>query len=150
MPPIARSPRTENITAGSVGAIAAPSSPLIVQPRSSAQCANSAIRPAVANVPMTPAAATGTATVRKRRRPIEEPPSNRITISAIVPTRSTVFVDGARDGAASDATAATTRNRAAEGTAMRAPSLLASSAAESAAATRRTSNPKLVRSCTPP
>ena len=53
-PPIARSPRTENITAGSVGAIAAPSRPHVIQPRPSAQCANSAISPAVANVPATP------------------------------------------------------------------------------------------------
>ena len=53
-PPISRSPSTENITAGSVGAIAAPSRPAVIQPRPNAQCANSATSPAVANVPRMP------------------------------------------------------------------------------------------------
>ena len=53
-PSISRSPRTENITAGSVGATAAPSRPAVIQPSPSAQWAKPATSPAVANVPSTP------------------------------------------------------------------------------------------------
>ena len=42
-PPISRRPSTENITAGSVGASAAPRIPAVVQPKSNSQCAASAI-----------------------------------------------------------------------------------------------------------
>ena len=91
----------------------------MIQSRPSAQWANSATSPAVAKVPTVPSAATGSATVRKRRNPIEAPPSNRITTSATVPIHSTACVDGARDGTASDAAAATMRNTAAEGSGRR-------------------------------
>ena len=80
----------------------------------------------MANVPITPRVATGTATTLNRRRPIDEPPSNRITISAIVPMRSTDVVETTRDGKTSEATAAATRKTAADGIAVLALTLLAS------------------------
>ncbi len=97
-PLISRSPSTENITAGSVGAIAAPRRPEVTQERPSAQCANAATRPAVAKVPSTPSEAIGIAAARKRRQPIDEPPSKRITISATVATFSTVEIDKTSEG----------------------------------------------------
>ena len=118
-PAISRSPKTENITAGSVGATAAPSRPEVSQPSPSAQWANAATSPAVANVPRTPSETIGTAATRKRRQPIDEPPSKRITISATVATRSTVATGTWSDENTSEATAAATRKNAAEGTEVR-------------------------------
>ena len=129
-PPISRSPRTENITAGSVGATAAPSRPAVIQPSPSAQWANTATSPAVAKVPSTPSDTIGTAATRKRRRPIDVPPSKRITISATVATRSTVEIGSRSDEKMSDATAAATRKNAAGGTEVRALSFAVSSAAD--------------------
>src|SRR5581483_8901583 len=90
----------------------------------------------------------GTATTLNRRSPIDEPPSKRITMSATVPIRSTAVGDSVREWKTSEAKAAATRKSAAAGMETRALSLLASSAAERAAATRSTSSPKLVRSRT--
>src|SRR5581483_2134700 len=104
--------------------------------------------PAQANVPSTPSVAIGVAAARNRRSPIEAPPWNRITISATVAIRSTVAIRGTRDGNTSEATAAATRNSAAEGSDRRAPSFVARRAAARAAATSRMGRPKLVRSCT--
>ena len=81
-PSISRSPRTENMTAGSVGATAAPIRPAVIQPIPSAQWAKPATSPAIAKVPGRPSSTTGTAAARKRRRPIDAPPSKRITTSA--------------------------------------------------------------------
>jgi hypothetical protein len=53
-PPISRLPRTENITAGSVGARAAPRIPAVVQPKSKSECATRAIAPAVRERPEHP------------------------------------------------------------------------------------------------
>ena len=131
-PEISRSPSTENITAGSVGAIAAPSRPDVTHVSPNAQWANTATRPAVANVPRTPREAIGTADARKRRQPIDEPPSKRITISATVAIRSTVEIESTSDGKRSEASAAATRKNAADGIDVRALTFDASSAAESA------------------
>ena len=91
-PEISRSPKTENITAGSVGATAAPSRPAVNQPSPIAQCANAVTSPAVAKVPRMPRETIGIAAPRNRRQPIDEPPSKRITISATVARRSTVLI----------------------------------------------------------
>ncbi len=124
--------------------------PDVSQPSPNAQWTNTATSPAVANVPTTPSETIGTADARKRRRPIEEPPSKRITINATVARRSTVS-NGRRSAEnASEATAAATRKSAAEGTEIRALSLAVSSASESAPATNRMSSPKWVTSCISP
>ena len=117
-PPTSRRPSTENITAGSVGAIAAPRSHAIVQPKPNIECAASATSPAVANVPTTPSTEIGTAERRKRRQPTFIPPSNRITISATTPMRSTVLIDSRSPsaGKTSEATAAAIRKIAGAGT----------------------------------
>ena len=148
LPEISRSPSTENITAGSVGAIAAPSRPEVTQASPNAQCANAATRPAVANVPSTPSEAIGRREGRRRRQPIDEPPSNRITIRATVAIRSTVWIERTREGQRSEARAAATRKSAADGIDVRALSFDASNAADSAPETTRMVRPKLVRSCT--
>ena len=59
----------------------------------------------------------------------------------------TVPIGSRSDGKMSDATAAATRKKAAEGTETLALSFAVSSAAESAPATKRTSSPKWVTSC---
>ena len=63
---------------------------------------------------------------RKRRRPIDEPPSKRITINATVARRSTVSTGTRSAENASEATAAATRKNAAEGTEIRALSFAVS------------------------
>src|SRR5581483_3595550 len=147
LPATSRSPSTENITAGSVGATAAPTRPLAIQPRPSAQWATSVAPPAVANVPTTPSATIEPPALRKRRQPIESPPSKRITISATDATRSTVRIEIASDGKRSEATAAATRNGAAAGTRRRSLSFVVRSAAASAPETTRIARPNAVSSC---
>ena len=122
----------------------------MTQPSPRAQWPKSATSPAVANVPSTPSDAIGIAATRNRRRPIEEPPWKRITISARVAIRSTVWMRSTSDGKTSDATAAATRKKAAEGTEIFALSFAVRSAAERAPATSTTSRPKWVTSCTAP
>ncbi len=143
-PTISRPPRTENVTAGSVGASAAPSNPLVVHERPRSTCAATATSPAEANVPSTPSERIGTAALRKRPQPMSSPPSNRITISATTPMRSTVTNETASPspGKRSDATAAATRKSAALGTASRSVSARPSSASETPAATTSTMAPK--------
>ena len=90
-PRISRPPSTEKVTAGSVGASAAPSRPLVIHERSKQEVRGRArSAPADANVPSTPSERIGTAEPRKRRQPMSRPPSKRITISATTPIRSTV------------------------------------------------------------
>jgi hypothetical protein len=143
-PRISRPPRTEKVTAGSVGARAAPSRPLVVQVRPSSPCAASAISPAVAKVPSTPSERIGTAALRNRRQPMSRPPSKRITISATTPIRSTVTneIASCRPGKRSEAAAAPTRNKAALGIAKRCVIARPSNANEHAAETTRTITPK--------
>jgi hypothetical protein len=92
--------------------------------------------------------AIGRADARKRRQPIDEPPSKRITISATVATFSTVEIERTSEGKTYEASEATTRNNAADGMDVRAPTFDARRAAESAPETRRMVSPKLVTSCT--
>ena len=143
-PPTSRRPSTENITAGSVGAIAAPRIHAIVQPKPNSECAASATSPAVRNVPTTPSTEIGTAERRKRRQPTFIPPSNRITISATTPTRSTVRIESRSPsaGKTSAATAAAIRKSAGAGTGKRSERRLASSASEKPTETTRTMVPK--------
>src|SRR4051812_42325670 len=78
-------------------------------------CANSVTRPAVAKVPRIPSETIGTAATRKRRQPIDAPPSNKITTSATVTIVSTLETDGAIEGKRSEARAAPTRKKADDG-----------------------------------
>ena len=86
-PRISLRPSTENITAGSVGASAAPSTAASVQLTSSTACANSATRRAVPNVPEDPKHRDLRPRPPKRRHPTSIPPSKRITTSATTPMR---------------------------------------------------------------
>ena len=81
-PPTSRRPSTENITAGSVGASAAPIRPEVVQPRPSSRWQPAATTAAVPKVPSRPSEEMGTSEERKRRQPMCMPPSNRITTTA--------------------------------------------------------------------
>src|SRR4051812_15333705 len=148
LPEISRPPSTENITAGSVGATAAPIRPAVTQPKPNAQCATTAIPPAVANVPTTPSATIVPLTLPKRRQPIEPPPSKRITISAIDATRSTVSAETENEGKRSEATAAATRKIAGAGIGIRSLTFDARSAAATAPETTRIPSPNVVRSST--
>ena len=147
-PETSRLPSTENITAGSVGAIAAPTSPEVIHENPSSQCAARATIPAVANVPGRPSSSTGTHAVRRRRRPIREPPSKRITTSATTPIRSTVRIWSLpSDGKMSDSTAAASRKSAGPGRLTRSLTRLDSTASAKPAATRSTTSPKVCTSC---
>ncbi|HEX6522154.1 MAG TPA: hypothetical protein VF070_19430 [Streptosporangiaceae bacterium] len=115
-PEISRWPRTENTTAGSVGATAVARSTETYQARPNAACTSSAPAATVRNVPATPATVTGTATDRNRDQPIRMPPSNKMHASATVTTRSTACCGGAcRAGTTLTATAAPTRTSAGDG-----------------------------------
>ena len=103
------------MTAGSVGATAAPIRPAVIQPIPSAQWAKPVTSPAIAKVPGRPSSTTGTAASRKRRRPIDAPPSKRITTSAPLATSSTVWMESVSRGTRSDANAAATSSTAARG-----------------------------------
>ena len=92
-PPTSRPPSTENITAGSVGASAAPIRPEIVQPRPSRRWQPAATTAAVPNVPSTPSVEIGTTAARKRRQPMCMPPSKRMTTTATTTTLSTVWIE---------------------------------------------------------
>src|SRR5690349_10949931 len=118
-PGICRPRSTENITAGSVGATAAPSRPDVVQPSPNPQWQAHVTTPAVTNVPATPSDAIGAAEARNRPQPIDAPPSKRMTTRATVAIHSTARTDGRSAGTASDAIAAATRRYAAGGTRIR-------------------------------
>src|SRR6476469_4718255 len=148
-PPISRRPSTENITAGSVGASAAPRIPAVIQPKPKSQCAASAIRPAVAKVPSSPSAVIGRAAARKRCHPTSMPPSKRIAMSATAAIRSTSTVERrSRPGQISEVTAAMTRKSAGAGIGKRSVTLYAPIASENVPATRRTIRPNSVSSVT--
>src|SRR6478735_9388310 len=148
-PAISRPPSTENITAGSVGATAAPRIPAVVQSKPNSVWAKTAITPAVANVPTTPSTLIGTIDSRNLGHPTCMPPSKRITTSATTAIRSTSTVDSSdRPGQMSDATAAATRNSAGGGTGKNSVSLWAASAARNAPETTSTTRPKSVSSLT--
>src|SRR6185312_2565390 len=89
-----RCPRTENTTAGSVGATAVASSTEAYQGRPNAACASTAVAATVRNVPATPVTVTGTAADRNRDQPICIPPSNKMHTSATVTSRSTTRCGG--------------------------------------------------------
>src|SRR4029079_10355516 len=148
-PAISRPPSTENITAGSVGATAAPRIPAVVQSKPNSVWAKTAITPAVANVPTTPSTLIGTIDSRNLGQPTCMPPSKRITTSATTAIRSTSTVDSSdRPGQMSDATAAAPRNGAGGGTGKNSVSLWAASAARNAPETTSTTRPKSVSSLT--
>ena len=132
------------MTAGSVGASAAPSIPLVIQERSKSTCAATAISAAEANVPRIPSERIGTDAARKRRQPMSSPPSKRITISATTPIRSTVTkeISSWIRGTRSETTAAATRKSAALGIASRSVIARPNSASETPAETTRTIRPK--------
>ena len=143
-PRTSRPLRTENVTAGSVGAMAAPSRPLVSHEKSSTKCAASATSPAVANVPRTPSERIGTIATAARCQPMCMPPSNRITISATTAIRSTVTkeIASSRRGETSEAIAAARRNSAALGIANRSVIVRPRSASENPAETMRMISPK--------
>ncbi len=116
-PAISRRPSTENITAGSVGASAVPSSSAVLQSKPNNQCAAAASASAVTSVPATPSQTMAPACRREPTPPMCIPPSKRITSSATVTTRCTMVIDSPlRDGIRSEATAAPTRKNAGAGT----------------------------------
>jgi hypothetical protein len=117
-PPTSRLPSTENMTAGSVGASAAPMMAAVVQSRSSSRCAPPATIAPVTSVPGTPRMPIGHTDSRNRPQPTSIPPSNRITISATVPISptSTGVSSPASVDERSDAIAAPARNSTGAGT----------------------------------
>jgi hypothetical protein len=149
-PPISRLPSTEKVTAGSVGASAAPRMPAAIQEKLKSQCAAIAISPAVAKVPTTPSETISSAEARKRRQPTCRPPSKRIMIRATTPIRSTSRIEtcAASEGKRSDASAAASRKIAGRGNGKRLVSSLEASASEKPAATMSTTFPKSSSSLT--
>ena len=147
-PPISRPPNTENTTAGSVGASAAPTTPASFQSMPSSQCAAPVSTAAVMNVPAIPSAMIGPAAARKRRQPVSMPPLSNTTMSAMTATRSTVRTETSSrsTGHTSDATAAATRKTAGAGTGKWLPSCVARIESENAPATTRTMMAKSVSS----
>ncbi len=147
-PAISLSPRTENTTAGSVGASAVPSSRAVRQSRPKSVCPSSASAPAVTAVPRTPTQTIAPAAVRNRRSPMLMPPSNRMITNATVTRRWSVTIPRPpSDGHRSEATAAASRKIAGAG--MRTSALIRfdSSAADRASDTRAMTTPK---ACTSP
>ena len=142
-PATSRPPSTENMTAGSVGATAAPISRAGVQPKPSTAWTKTATRPATAKVPGTPSATIGKSDRRNRLRPMSMPPSNRITISATRQIRSTSRMEssGVSDGVMSDDTAATARKSAGAGMRSRSLTRLERMAAAKPTATISTARP---------
>ena len=115
-PEISRRPRTENTTAGSVGATAVATSTETYQARPNAMWASRAPAATVRNVPSTPTTAIGAAAERNRDQPMCMPPSNKMQTRATVTTSSTAWRGGAcRAGMTLTATAAPTRTSAGEG-----------------------------------
>ncbi len=106
-PSTSRSPRTEKTTAGSVGATAVATRQATYQSRPTAKCASSATPSTVRKVPTTPTRAMGRTAVRKVGQPMLMPPSNRISISAMLTTSSTAVAGGrCRPGTTAATTAA--------------------------------------------
>ena len=147
-PPTSRLPRTENMTAGSVGASAAPRRPAVVQLKPKSARAASVIRPAVANVPTTPSSVIGTIAARKRGQPTRMPPSNRIATSARTAMRSTSRTERAvpRLEKTRAASAAASRKIAGAGTANRSLTLFERTASEKTSEATAITRPKCVTS----
>ena len=143
-PTTSRRPSTENVTAGSVGASAAPMIPAVVQSTSSSSFAATAITPAVANVPTVPSRMIGVAAALKRRRPMCMPPLKRITTRATTAIRSTVRIGrcSRSSGKRSERTAAPSRKSAGAGTGSREVSWIEKSASEKPPATTSRIRPK--------
>src|SRR3954453_6276972 len=142
-------PSTENITAGSVGATAAPSNAAVFQSKPSTQCAASSIRPAVANVPSSPSDTIGTAETPKRRQPTRRPPSKRMKTSATTAMRSTSWIERrcATPGNAFARPAAPIRKIAGVGIGKTSVNLFESRATAKTPETTSTIAPKCVTSC---
>ena len=140
-PAISRCPRTENTTAGSVGATAVATSTRDVPGQAERECTSTA-----------PAATSGTCRARRRQRsgpaadrnraqPMCMPPSNRMQTSATVTTRSTACRGGAcRTGTTFTATAAATRTSAGAGSLTRSVRRFDSTATSPTAALSRTTS----------
>ncbi len=139
-PETSRWPRTENTTAGSVGATAVATSSDTYQARPNAKCASSAAATTVKNVPSTPVMAIGTAADRTRAQPMSMPPSNKMQAKATVTTRVTVCCEGpCTAGTTLAAMAAPTRNSAGAGSLTRSANRLDSTATSPTAAITTTS-----------
>ena len=145
-PEISCWPRTENTTAGSVGAMAVARSTARYQPRPNATCAKAAAAATVRNVPASPTAAIGPAADRNRAQPICMPPSNKMHTSAMVTTWSTACPGGAcRPGITYTATAAPARTSAGEGIRSRSVRRLDCTATSPTVATSRTQQGEMLR-----
>jgi hypothetical protein len=151
-PTISFWPSTEKVTAGSVGARAAPMRPAVVQSTSSSSLAATVMTAAVANVPAVPRRTIGVAAPRNRRMPMCMPPLKRITISATTAIRSTVRIDTSswRSGKSSDTTAAPSRNNAGAGTGNPLVTRMEINASENPPARMRRISPKSEISLTAP
>ena len=145
-------PSTENTTAGSVGASAAPIRSDVVQLGPNSAWTSTASRPATRNVPTTPRLTIGHSDSRNRATPMSMPPSNRITISATRQIRSTSWIvsSGARFGIRSDDTVAAARNSAGAGTRSRPLMRLDRMATAKPTATISTTRPNSAASVTNP
>src|SRR3954462_5896588 len=144
-----RLPRTENTTAGSVGATAVPTSSATYHSNPKRKCAATAAAATVRNVPSTPASTTVDRAPRRRLSPMCMPPSNRMIARAIVTIRSTVRCGGAsRPGMTAAATAAPATNSAGAGSWMRSLSRLDNTASSPTAAMTATRAPNGPTSCT--
>src|SRR3954447_20892995 len=147
--PPSRFPRTENTTAGSVGATAVPTSSATYHSNPKRKCAATAAAATVRNVPSTPASTTVDRAPRRRLSPMCMPPSNRMIARAIVTIRSTVRCGGAsRPGMTAAATAAPATNSAGAGSWMRSLSRLDNTASSPTAAMTATRAPNGPTSCT--
>ncbi len=146
-PVISRLPSTENTTAGSVGARAAPMSKDASHSNPKTVCASTASAAVVTTVPATPSHATPARAGRIRSQPMCMPPSKRISTSATVTIRWSVTIGSSpRRGTTSEATAATIRKRAGAGIRSRSANRLDPTASTQTAATRRTACAKGTRS----
>ncbi len=115
-PETSRWPRTENTTAGSVGATAVATSSETYQASPNAKWTSNAAAITVKNVPSTPAVAIGATADRNRAQPIFIPPSNKMQAKATATTCSTACCEGpCRAGITLAAMAAPTRNSAGAG-----------------------------------
>ena len=97
-PVISRLPRTENTTAGSVGATAVATRSAKYQLIPNNTCRTTAAPAAVRNVPTTPTVMIGTAVARNLRHPMCIPPSKSTSTRATVMMRTTVDSGGADSG----------------------------------------------------
>src|SRR3954454_10131729 len=148
-PATSRPLRTENTTAGSVGARAVPRSRDERPSNPKTPWASSASPAAVTTVPITPIHNTGPSEGRRRRQPRFIPPSRRMTTSATVTIRP--FISGLNRpsaGQTSEASAAPTRNSAGAVTGMTRLIRLPTRATRTARLTSRMATPNRIESST--